>query len=227
MEYLNKTITNCSISANDRGSVWKVSLVLGLVFVLNPFIGVMVTLFFSFVSREKSIAPFTVVLLALFMWCLQSTRTFNLTEHSDWAGNYYYNFHNAGNIDLVDYLLFTGKEYAWQAFNLIGYYLFDGDFLPYGNFIVMLTYAFTFTAIYKFWNYTKTDTRFLIVSLCLFAFISEINALSNNLLRQQFAMSMMLYVIVEKCTTGRIFYPLMLIALFTHSMTGLFIPSYL
>ena len=119
------------------------------------------------------------------MWCLQSTRSFHLGEPSDWAGNYYYNFHNAAITDTLTYLFFTTKEYVWQAFNLIGYYLFDGDFLSYANFIVALTYMFTFAAIYKFWNYIQADPRFLVASLCLFAFVTEVNGICNNLLRQQ------------------------------------------
>lgn len=158
------------------------------------------------------------------MWCLQSTRSFHLGEPSDWAGNYYYNFHNAAITDTLTYLFFTTKEYVWQAFNLIGYYLFDGDFLSYANFIVALTYMFTFAAIYKFWNYIQADPRFLVASLCLFAFVTEVNGICNNLLRQQFAMSMMLYAIIERCTNGRILYPLLVISFFTHTMTGFFIP---
>ena len=90
--------------------------------------------------------------------------------------------------------------------------------------IVALTYMFTFAAIYKFWNYIQADPRFLVASLCLFAFVTEVNGICNNLLRQQFAMSMMLYAIIERCTNGRILYPLLVISFFTHTMTGFFIP---
>lgn len=79
---------------------------------------------------------------------------------------------------------------------------------------------FTFAAIYKFWNYIQADPRFLVASLCLFAFVTEVNGICNNLLRQQFAMSMMLYAIIERCTNGRILYPLLVISFFTHTMTG-------
>lgn len=209
---------------NNPKSVWQIWVALSLVFLLNPFLGTMAFLLFAFMSQEKSAAPYVVVVLTLFMWCLQSTRSFHFGESSDWAGNYYYNFQKAGEKDVTTYLFFTGKEYGWQTFNLIGYYLFNRNFLFYGNFIVALTYGFTFAAIYRFWQHTQTDVRFLVASLCLFAFTSEVNHLSNNLLRQQFAMSMMLYVLVERCTTGRILYPLSVIAFFTHTMTGLFIP---
>ena len=163
---------DCQIKITDNKAVWKIQAALALIFLLNPFLGVLSTLFFVFVSKEKSMAFYLVIILTLFMWCLQSTRSFHLGEPSDWAGNYYYNFHNAAITDTLTYLFFTTKEYAWQAFNLIGYYLFDGDFLSYANFIVALTYMFTFAAIYKFWNYIQADPRFLVASLCLFAFVT-------------------------------------------------------
>ena len=224
MNYWEVSLMDCQIKITDNKAVWKIQAALALIFLLNPFLGVLSTLFFVFVSKEKSMAFYLVIILTLFMWCLQSTRSFHLGEPSDWAGNYYYNFHNAAITDTLTYLFFTTKEYAWQAFNLIGYYLFDGDFLSYANFIVALTYMFTFAAIYKFWNYIQADPRFLVASLCLFAFVTEVNGICNNLLRQQFAMSMMLYAIIERCTNGRILYPLLVISFFTHTMTGFFIP---
>ncbi len=206
-------------------TLWWIVAALSLVFLLNPFLGTMAFLVFAFVSREKAVAPCVTVALTLFMWCLQSTRSFHFGEPSDWAGNYYFNFHHAGDTDAMTYLFSTGREYCWQVFNLVGYYLFSGDFLSYGNAVVAATYGFTFAAIYRFWRHTGTDVRYLVVSLCLFAFVSEVNNLSNNLLRQQFAMSMMLCVLVERCTTGRHrLWPLAVVAFLTHTMTGLFIP---
>lgn len=151
MNYWEVSLMDCQIKITDNKAVWKIQAALALIFLLNPFLGVLSTLFFVFVSKEKSMAFYLVIILTLFMWCLQSTRSFHLGEPSDWAGNYYYNFHNAAITDTLTYLFFTTKEYVWQAFNLIGYYLFDGDFLSYANFIVALTYMFTFAAIYKFW----------------------------------------------------------------------------
>lgn len=214
----------CAVGADDRGQLLGMLVALSLVFLLNPLLGTLTALCYAFVSRNRAMAPFLVVAVAGLMWCLQSTRSFHFGESSDWAGNYCFNFRDAGRTDVLSYLFLNGKEYAWQLFNLVGYHLFYGRFLAYGNFIVALTYGFTLAAVYRFWRHTQTDVRYLVVSLCLFAFVPEVNGLSNNLLRQQFAMSMMLYVLVERATTGRICYLLMLTACFTHTMTGLFVP---
>ena len=203
--------------------VQRIFLVFIIFFILNPFIATIGFLIFSFVTQDKRLALFNVILLSLLMWLIQSTRIFSINEASDWAGNYIINFNSIKTKGFADYIFLTGKEFAWQIENYIGYLIFK-RFLPYGNFIVALTYFFTFLSCYVYWKSTGRNVRTLITSLVLFAFISEISMLSNNLLRQQFAMSIMLYVLVFKAVHNKIKWLLLLIAFFTHSMTALFIP---
>ena len=101
MNYWEVSLMDCQIKITDNKAVWKIQAALALIFLLNPFLGVLSTLFFVFVSKEKSMAFYLVIILTLFMWCLQSTRSFHLGEPSDWAGNYYYNFHNAAITDTL------------------------------------------------------------------------------------------------------------------------------
>lgn len=200
-----------------------VCLALVILFIVNPIIGTLCTLFLSFTTQDKRFAIFDVILLSLLMWLIQSTRSFHMNEPSDWAGNFAVNFAQIERSSFFNYLFFTGKEYAWQIENYIGYLIW-GKFLPFGNFIVALTYFFTFLSSYIYWKSTGRSIRTLIASLMLFAFISEVSGISNNLLRQQFAMSIMLYVLVCKAVYNKVKWFLMLVALFTHSMTVLFIP---
>lgn len=200
-----------------------ICLVLIILFVINPMVGTLCALFLSFATQDKRFAVLDVILLSLLMWLIQSTRSFHINEPSDWAGNFAVNFAQIKNLSLSDYIFLTGKEYAWQIENYIGYLIW-GKFLPYGNFIVALTYFFTFLSCYIYWKSTRRNIRTLIASLMLFAFISEVSTISNNLLRQQFAMSIMFYVLVCKAVYNKVNWFLMLVALFTHSMTVLFIP---
>lgn len=200
-----------------------VCVALVILFIVNPIIGTLCTLFLSFATQDKRFAVLDVILLSLLMWLVQSTRSFHINEPSDWAGNYAVNFAQIKNLNFVNYIFLTGKEYAWQIENYIGYLIW-GKFLPFGNFIVALTYFFTFLSSYIYWKSTKRSIRTLVASLMLFAFISEVSGISNNLLRQQFAMSIMLYVLVCKAVYNKVNWTLMLIALFTHSMTALYIP---
>ena len=195
---------------------------IGSDFLLNLF-GVIVNIVFCFCfKKENQWHSYLVIILTLFMWCLQSTRSFHLGELSDWAGNYY-NFHNAAITDTLTYLFHDKGIYLGKAFNP-DRLLSSLTEISYANFIVALTYMFTFAAIYKFWNYIQADPRFLVASCAYLLLWTEVNGICNNLLRQQFAMSMMLYAIIERCTNGRILYPLLVISFFTHTMTGFFIP---
>lgn len=200
-----------------------VCVALVILFIVNPIIGTLCTLFLSFATQDKHFAVLDVILLSLLMWLIQSTRSFDMNEPSDWAFNYVINFSLIENLSFIQYILFTGKEIAWQIENYIGYLIW-GKFLPFGNFIVALTYFFTFLSSYIYWKSTKRSIRTLVASLILFAFISEVSGISNNLLRQQFAMSIMLYVLVCKAVYNKVNWFFMLVALFTHSMTVLFIP---
>lgn len=103
MNYWEVSLMDCQIKITDNKAVWKIQAALALIFCLTLFGGT-VNIVFVFVSKEKSMAFYLVIILTLFMWCLQSTRSFHLGEPSDWAGNYYYNFHNAAITDTLTYL---------------------------------------------------------------------------------------------------------------------------
>ena len=90
MNYWEVSLMDCQIKITDNKAVWKIQAALALIFLLNPFLGVLSTLFFVFVSKEKSMAFYLVIILTLFMWCLQSTRSFHLAYiiHSGFISGY-------------------------------------------------------------------------------------------------------------------------------------------
>ncbi len=114
MNYWEVSLMDCQIKITDNKAVWKIQAALALIFLLNPFLGVSCQHCFLFLFQKKNQWHST---WSLFLPCscgiLQSTRSFHLGEPSDWAGNYYYNFHNAAITDTLTYLFFTTKEYAW------------------------------------------------------------------------------------------------------------------
>lgn len=198
---------------------------IGIVFCFSPTCGTLLMLGIAFILNEKRLAIPTAIAVLAFIWCFQSTRSFSTIEPMDWAGNYYVNFSNVPNAPFFRYI-FVEKEFVWQIINYIGYHIFNGHFLIYANFIVFLTFGFTALSLYKYWHYSKRELRFFVISMVILAFIPEMQMICNNLLRQQFAFSMMLYVIVEKVTTGKIgrLYILAAISILTHTMTFLFVP---
>lgn len=57
---------DCQIKITDNKAVWKIQAALALIFLLNPFLGVLSTLFFVFVSKEKSLQVFTTDYYSIF-----------------------------------------------------------------------------------------------------------------------------------------------------------------
>ena len=53
MNYWEVSLMDCQIKITDNKAVWKIQAALALIFLLNPFLGVLSTLFFVFVSKEK------------------------------------------------------------------------------------------------------------------------------------------------------------------------------
>ena len=83
MNYWEVSLMDCQIKITDNKAVWKIQAALALIFLLNPFLGVLSTLFFVFVSKEKSMAFYLVIILTLFMWCLQSTCLLYTSDAAD------------------------------------------------------------------------------------------------------------------------------------------------
>ena len=50
MNYWEVSLMDCQIKITDNKAVWKIQAALALIFLLNPFLGVLSTLFFVFVS---------------------------------------------------------------------------------------------------------------------------------------------------------------------------------
>lgn len=194
-----------------------------LLYIVNPTIGTITILSYMFIVNKKENAIWAMVVLLLYIWCFQSTRSFSISEPMDWA-NYCVNFNQVSDLSFTDYVFERGREYVWQIINIIGYYIFKGDFLHFAFVIVVLTYAFTFLAIYYYWKGSNRDFRTLLTGLILIAFFSEFLEILNNLLRQQFAFSMMLFVLVRRLVSKKINWWLLIISLFTHIMIALFIP---
>lgn len=53
MNYWEVSLMDCQIKITDNKAVWKIQAALALIFLLNPFLGVLSTLFFCFCFKRK------------------------------------------------------------------------------------------------------------------------------------------------------------------------------
>lgn len=195
-----------------------------IMFAISPAIFMPLILVLVFMSNDKRFSPYLLAFFVIYFICVQSTRTFSPSEASDWAGNYYINFNAVSSLSFKDYLQFQNKEPGWQIINFISYYLLSGNFLLFGNLITIVTFLLIGLSAYKYWQHTGFGIRYLVMSLVLVYFFSQFWSFSNNILRQQFAMSIMIYAIVQRATTGHVNILLLITSVTVHNMTILFIP---
>lgn len=174
--------------------------------------------------RDKKWLKLLLILLALFMGLIQSTRIIQILELSDIGNGYWTYFLEAERMDFLHYLKAEKKEPVFRIINYAGFYLFNGNFILFATELVLITYLSFYSAIYKFWKANFQDVRILIAAVVIFTFITENFGITNNLLRQQFAMGIMSYVIAGKVIDNKMNWYLVLFACFTHTLMFIFLP---
>jgi hypothetical protein len=194
-----------------------------LLFFVNPFLSVSFMIFFTMLSRSKDTTwlKLFIFLLAAFMGLIQATRILKMGEASDFPMYMDY-FSEAGKMNFFDYMQNgymkeTTKEPVYRIINYLGFYIFSGNFVLFAASLVFAMYFSFYKAIYKFWKTNSKDIRIFIAAIALFTFITENFAITNNLLRQQFAMGIMSYVIAQKVVDNKMNWWLALFACFTHT----------
>ncbi|KAA6303735.1 MAG: hypothetical protein EZS26_000286 [Candidatus Ordinivivax streblomastigis] len=194
-------------------------------FCINPFgtisLMLLITLLYP-VNEEYNLKIF-LFLLALFMGLIQSTRTIQMWQPSDWVA-YMPFFLEAGNMPFLQYMQSDYKEPCFRLINYVGYYIFNGNFLLFATLLVVIMYVSVYMAIYKFWKANFQDVRLLITAVVLFTFMTENLAMINNILRQQFATGLMTYVIAQKVVDNKMNWWLAGFACLTHTFMFFFIP---
>lgn len=192
------------------------------------------TLFLSWVFNKWNMARFTMLILVLFIWCIESTRTFSNTEMSDFP-SYLGMFDSLGKMPLLR-LIFNpssstvvtvgggGVEYGWQVFNRIGYFLFQGNFFHFAYCVIAISYYIVFCSVYKYFRSLGANFRFFLCAISFLAFLSSYFSICNNLFRQQVSMSIVVYAIVSKVVDNKCRWFLLLIATSLHSMCIGFFP---
>jgi hypothetical protein len=173
--------------------------------------------------KDKDWLKVLLFLLALFMGLIQSARIIQIGEPSDFP-LYMFSFLEAGEYNLWDYVQGTSKEPFFRIINYSGFYLFNGNFVHFAALLVFVLYFSFYMAIYKFWEANYKDARLLIAAIVLFTFMTENIGMTNNLLRQQFAMGLMTYVIAQKAVDNKMNWWLAFLACFTHTLMFLFLP---
>ena len=193
-------------------------------FVISPIISILFFIIVTYLISNPKNYVFDITLCCLFILLIQSTRTFDI--HNDFIA-YKNAFERVEGLDLLTYIkTYMQPDFAWYILNYISYYLLGGSFKVFSEFIVVSTYLLIFIGLYLYWKKTETPYACFFTSIVILTFFPTVLTVSNNLLRQQFALSVMIFALIaHKCENLKT-WPLAIFALFCHTMTIVFVPLY-
>jgi len=205
----------------------KTLYILILVFIINPFLGVTSLMAIKLLTNKKENYSdlFIFIFITVYASLLQSTRVWNVNLPSDWNGSYLELFQSAKSTSGFAYILMQ-KEPVWNLLNYIGYYLSNGSAYLFLNTIAVSTIFLTSLSIFIYWKRTQTNPSTLIASMVLIVFFTEYYGQLNNLLRQYFSLSIVVYAYVRKITLNKSSWWLLIIASLVHSLSFVFLFLY-
>ncbi len=198
-----------------------------LLFCLNPFIGTLSLLIVKMiVNKRDTNSDFLIFsFITTFACLLQYTRVWDPNLPSDWyAMSYLGLFQQISEESFYEYVFKADKEPVWRLLNYIAYYLTGGNYKIFSGAIAITTNILLAYSIYRYWKYINAPSVTLIAMLALLLFFTEYWGQINNLLRQFFATSIIIYVYVNKIINDKINWWLLISACFIHTLAFIFIP---
>ena len=196
-------------------------------FCLNPFLGTLSLLIVKMmINKRDTNSDFLVFLfITLFACLLQYTRIWDTNQPSDWYNDGYWGlFLRVSDTSFVEYIIGAYKEPVWNLLNYIGYYITRGNYQIFSGAVAIATNGLLAYSIYRYWKYVKLPSVTLISMLSLLLFFTEYWGTINNLLRQFFAVSIVIYVYVGKIISGKVNWWLLIAACFIHTLAFIFLP---
>ncbi|WP_289060976.1 EpsG family protein [uncultured Zobellia sp.] len=205
---------------------FRIAVIIGVVlFMVYPILGIFTFVLAKMVynKRDRLTDNLLFGLIALFICLIQSARTWQFSQPTDWYSDGYYDlFHRSATIPFFTYVFGGLKEPFWNLLNYFGYQLTSGDYFIFINGITIFTLFLTCYSIFLFWRSTKADTVTLVASLALIVFFSEYLSNLNNITRQSFAISIVMYVFTIRVTQGKTLWFLLISACFIHTFSFIY-----
>lgn len=196
-------------------------------FLLNPFIGTLSLLIVKMIINKRDANSDFLIFsfITAFACLLQYTRVWDPNLQSDWyAMSYWGLFQQISEESFYEYVFKADKEPVWRLLNYIAYYLTGGNYKIFSGAIAITTNILFAYSIYRYWKYINAPSVTLISMLSLLLFFSEYWETINNLLRQFFAVSIVIYVYVEKIISDKVNWWLLIAACFIHTLSFIFLP---
>ncbi|CAM3471286.1 EpsG family protein [Zobellia roscoffensis] len=200
-----------------------------IIFSVYPLMGILTFILVKLVHNKKDSLTDTLLfgLITLYACLVQSTRIWKPGQPSDWYNEAYWGlFEQVGTTPFFSYV-FGFKEPVWNFINYIGYYITSGDYAVFIKGIAIITIFLSCYSIFLFWRKTNTNPVTLVASLSLIVFFLEYIGNLNNITRQSFALSIVLYALTIKITKQKTLWSLLISACFIHTFSFLYLILFL
>lgn len=212
---------------NQNAAILKIILLfvaLFIVFLFNPvsviLLAIIMTFSFEDVSSRKNSIIFLIGISICFLAQINSTK---IAEND--LIRYITSFKESGHFDFVSYINNLKKPsecaygiYEWVVNNFISSSESFFKFLT-----TVIEYFFLVKAIWRFGKRTDCNKNILLLSLLITIFNPYFFSLSMHLIRQSLAVSIFLYVMVERCLYGKTNWLLLVMCLLIHNVTSFLI----
>lgn len=197
------------------------------VFLVHPLGACLLCVVATFISNNRKGVAISLLFLWLMVVLIQSHRELKpvIDYYGDWGR---YGDSYLQSADLSFFRTEKGsKDIGFTAWNHLCTYIFGKHYLAYADFTLDVEMLLFALGSYRVWRASGRDARVGVCAVCMVLLFSEIILITNNLLRQMFATSIILYGLVLKNTSRSRAWILFLVwGFLTHSMTALFIPLY-
>lgn len=194
-----------------------------LIFLLNPFLGMLLSLFVGFFigRKDKELTWLICFFIVGFSSLVQMTA--NVADSmTDWSA-YIEEFKHVGEVSFSKYVSEIFKEPLWSMLEYVLFYLLGGNPYAFVRLIAASTFILMGISIYRYWKYTMTPPSVLVAMLALLFFFSEYWGTVANLLRMFFAMGIVSIGFVNKLRTGKTPWLIYLCAVLIHTLCVLFV----
>ena len=188
-----------------------------LAFVINPFLSLLISVFFSFTQKSDYFNLLLIINVSLFLGLLNSTKLLD----SDLI-NYHLIFTNVPQYSFIDFLQNYNKDYFFFGYTYIFYFLCGGSWEIYLTISTAISYYlilksnFIIAKIYNSKNYLIT---FLIITI---AFLYPLFTHSAHLFRNFLAASFVFYFLVNYYIKNNRKLWLILVGFLTHASSWIF-----
>lgn len=196
-----------------------------LLFLIAPFISILIQVGYLFTITERKNSIFYVLILtvSIYLGLINTT----IIANSDLV-TYLDMYDSSAYLSLNNFLLInTSTGLIFNVITYLIFYISNGSHFIYILAMTILIYLPLLISIFIFYTYYNSNNFIIALAIIFAAFSPQLFALSNNIIRQLIAASLFMYAFINNLYRGKKKILFIVAAIFIHSTIITFLPVYL